>query len=327
MRLAEKYRPVILENVLGQEDAIRDIKNALSRPEIKPFMLIGPAGSGKTTTAYCISRFKYGDDWFRNIKEINASDECGIDTIRKKIIPILRVVGERILLMDEADNLTEDAQQCLRRPLELTKGTMVIFNVNNENNMIEPIKSRCVIIRFKRLDDKSIKKLLFTILNGEGVKLTYTNEKEKQQLIEGVNYIIKSSNGDMRRMINILEKLINEKKQISVQNLIAMEKPKLALNAMLLAIQGQFDQAQHMIEDAYINNGYEISQIIQELYEGTTEENIKTKDLRIRILIEIGILDTSCHTTFNPIYQLNKFIAHAYLFPHLQSVCPALKNE
>ena len=327
LSLVEKYRPKTLDEILGQPEAITIIKNVLSRNESLHFLFSGPPGTGKTSTAECIARYKFGDAWRNHYKEFNASNERGIDMVRNVLKRLAFIKGERIIFLDEADRLTEEAQDALRRPLEKTTGTMFIFSVNYEYKIIDAIKSRCVIVPFRRLPNEIVKKRLFEIMKAENIKITYSSEEEKQLIKEGINYLIESANGDLRKAINTLEKLINEKKQITVANIVALQKPKLALNAMLAAINGNFEQARKLMEDAYINNGYSYEEIIKELFEGITEQNIKDRDLRIRLFIEIKELEKACKLGTNPLYQLTGFLAKAYLFPHLPKKCPALSEE
>jgi len=152
MRLTEKYRPKNWDELVGQDEIIKSIREALKNPiGIPHFLFVGPAGVGKTTTAYLIAR-----ELKVPIIEFNASDERGIDTIRTKIKQLASIRGKRIILLDEADNMTADAQQALRRIMERTMGTIFILVGNTEYKIIDPIKSRCAIYRFKKLSDKDV---------------------------------------------------------------------------------------------------------------------------------------------------------------------------
>lgn len=152
MRLVDKYRPKSFDEIYGQEEALSEIRNVLSRNETEHMLFSGPPGCGKTSTAECIARYKFGDKWRFHYREFNASDERGIDMVRNVLKRLAFIKGKRIIFLDEF-NLTEEAQEALRRPLELSKETMFIISTNNLHKVIEPIKSRCVLIKFKRLSD------------------------------------------------------------------------------------------------------------------------------------------------------------------------------
>ena len=326
-RLVEKWRPMSFAEIINQDEAKRDVLNALSRPEAKHFLFIGSPGTGKTSMAECIARHKYGVHWQSYYKEFNASNSRKIDDMREKIIPLLHIKGERIIFMDESDRITPEAQDALRRPLEQTLGTTVIFSANYEHKIIDAIKSRCIIIRFQRLTNAQVKEGLFRVIKGENIKVTIHSEEEKEQIRKGIKYLVESANGDLRKAINSLEKLIDQNKQITVQNIVSLEKPKHAVNAMLRAIQGNFEDAKKQMEDAYIYSGFSFDDIVRELKEGINEENIKDRDLRIRIFIELKELDKACHYGSDPLIQLIGFLAKCYLFPHLQKECPILKES
>ena len=327
LRLIEKYRPKSFEDIINQQQAKVDIMNALSRPEAKAFLFVGPSGTGKTSMAECIARHKYGIHWRSYYREFNASDSRKIDDIREKIIPLLQIKGERIIFLDEADKITDDAQDCIRRPLEQTLGTTVIFSANYEHKIIDALKSRCINIKFTRLTNEQVREGLFRVVKGENIKVTVHSEEEKEQIKKGMKYLVESANGDLRKAINNLEKLMDQNKQITVQNIVSLEKPKHAVNAMLRAIQGNFEDAKKQIEDAYIYSGFSFDDIIRELKNGINEENIKDRDLRIRIFIELKELDKACHYGSDPLIQLIGFLAKCYLFPHLSKECPILKES
>jgi len=146
--LSEKYRPKKLDEVLNQEHVIKVLKKFVERKDIPHLLFIGPAGVGKTTVAHALAN-ELG--W--RIVEFNASDERGIQVIREDIKNIAFSRGKKIILLDEADSLTEDAQQALRRIMEkcVSAGTRFILTGNFEWKIIDPIKSRCAIFHFDRI--------------------------------------------------------------------------------------------------------------------------------------------------------------------------------
>ncbi|HDD05185.1 MAG TPA: replication factor C small subunit, partial [Candidatus Aenigmarchaeota archaeon] len=162
----EKYRPKTLDEVVGQEKVVEKLKAFVRAKNLPHLLFAGPAGTGKTTCALAIARELYGEEWRDNLLELNASDERGIDTIRTKVKEFARTkpIGDfpfKIILLDEADALTRDAQQALRRTMENFSSTCrFILDCNFSSKIIEPIQSRCAIFRFKPLEKEAIQKYI-----------------------------------------------------------------------------------------------------------------------------------------------------------------------
>ncbi len=199
--LFETERPQTLEQLVGRDKEVTRIKEFLQKPEGIPHLLFsGKSGTGKTTMASIIAREVFGDALKANYYEFNSSSTRGIDFIRDEIAEIAkrRPLGAnyKIILLDEADGITPDAQQCLRRIMEINANyTRFIFTCNFPYKIIEPITSRCVNITFDPIDLLTIAKHLKRIVVKH--KLNYTDEQIKQ--------FAKISNGDMRLAINNLE--------------------------------------------------------------------------------------------------------------------------
>lgn len=321
LRLAEKYRSKSFEEVIGQKDALSKIKNTLNRNEIVSYIFYGPSGTGKTTVAFIIARKLFGENWRENVSEYNSSDERKLETFRDKIIPALRTKGRRLIILDEADGITFDSQQALRTPMEKTLGTTLIFLVNDASKITDALKSRAVEITFDRLSDEDVMQIISKIVIGENLQLKFSNDEEKRKLFAGINYLVKSSNGDARKAINRLETIINANKEITTENIMSLERPKHALNALILAIDGKFFEAQRMIEDAYINYGFSNEIILDEFYDGLHSENIDS-EVRIRLFAELKELDRGLKMTHKSLYQFVGFLAKAWIFNHLPKGCP-----
>ena len=119
----EKYRPKILDDVVGQDEIVERLKAYVKTKNVPHLMFAGPAGTGKTTSALAMSKELFGDTWRQNFNELNASDERGIGVVRGKIKNFARnaPIGKtafKIIFLDEADSLTTDSQSALRRTIE-----------------------------------------------------------------------------------------------------------------------------------------------------------------------------------------------------------------
>ena len=325
LRLSEKYRPVDFEHIIGQKEVISKINNTLDRNEVVHYIFYGSSGTGKTTMAYIIARKLFGENWRENTPEYNSSDERKLETFRDKIIPALRTRGRRVIILDEADGITFDSQQALRTPMEKTLGTSLILLVNDASKITDALKSRAVEITFDRLSDDDVMQIISKIIIGEKLEFKFSNDEEKKKILDGIKYLVKSSNGDARKAINRLETIINAKKEITVENIMSLERPKYAFNALILAIEGKFFEGQRMVEDAYINYGFSNEVILEEFYDGLHSENIDS-EVRIKLFAELKELDKNLKMTYKPLYQFVGFLAKAWIFNHLPKGCPQKAN-
>jgi len=198
---AEKYRPKKFEEVVGQDEIIKRVKGLTNSMNIPHLLFAGPAGTGKSTLALIVVRELFGDSWRENYLELNASDERGIDVVRQKVKDFARTraignVAFKVIFLDEADALTKEAQQALRRTMENYSNTCrFVMSCNYSSKIIDPIQSRCVVFRFKLLEKKDIEKRVRLIAEMEKLEI---NDEAIESLYE-------VSEGDCRRVINLLQ--------------------------------------------------------------------------------------------------------------------------
>ena len=199
----EKYRPQKISELVNQKEILGSINSMLKNQSELPHLLFsGSAGVGKTTAALCVSREILGEHWRDYTLELNASDERGINMVRERVKKFSRFAGLdteipfKIIILDEADEMTNDAQTALRRIIEDTaKICRFILIANNLSKIIEPIQSRCVVFKFTKISTKEILPQLKSISKKEKIK---TDEK-------GLNAISDYAEGDLRHAINILQ--------------------------------------------------------------------------------------------------------------------------
>jgi replication factor C small subunit len=205
---SEKYRPSRLQDVVDQKEIITALTSLIRGSDVPHMLFAGPAGTGKTTTALCVARELLGDDWRRDTLDLNASDERGIKMVRERVkefASVMKLTTDsskqhdrpfRIIILDEADEMTPDAQTALRRIIEdSSKTTRFIFICNYLSQIIEPIQSRCAVFRFTRLPEEEVVDYLKMIC-----------EKEKVRYEEkALSQIYSATMGDMRHSINILQ--------------------------------------------------------------------------------------------------------------------------
>jgi replication factor C small subunit len=239
---SEKYRPVRLDDVIDQREVVEGVRRLLSKKDEFPHLLFaGPPGTGKTTVALIIARELFGDRWRELTLELNASDERGIDTVRQRIKTFARYsrgagVPFKLIILDEADEMTADAQTALRRIMEtFSFNTRFILTCNYSSGIIEPIQSRTVIFRFRPLGEGDVLQWLSHICDKEGVK--YTEGALKQ--------IYLLTGGDLRHAINMLQAtaslgIVNEETVAKVGGI----SPRARVREVLeLAVAGKLDDA------------------------------------------------------------------------------------
>ncbi len=197
----EKYRPKSLDEVVGQEEIVERLKAYAKTGNLPHLLFAGPAGTGKTTSAIALARDMFGENWRQNYYELNSSDERGIETVRTKVKEIARIApfggsNFKIIFLDEADNLTADAQAALRRTMETySKTSRFILSANYSSRLIEPIQSRTAVFRFRPLKPDAIAEYIGRIAKSEKLKITDDG-------MEALAYV---AEGDMRRAVNALQ--------------------------------------------------------------------------------------------------------------------------
>ncbi|KAI1787916.1 replication factor C [Ganoderma leucocontextum] len=209
----EKYRPKTIDDVSAQEHTVAVLRKTLTSSNLPHMLFYGPPGTGKTSTILALARQLFGPENFRSrVLELNASDERGIAIVREKIknfarqTPRAQAVASdgktypcppyKIIILDEADSMTQDAQAALRRIMELyARITRFCLVCNYVTRIIEPLASRCSKFRFKPLDPTSTSTRLAQIASAENVPVSP----------EAIDALISTSHGDLRRAITYLQ--------------------------------------------------------------------------------------------------------------------------
>ncbi|MEW5297211.1 MAG: hypothetical protein WDW36_000435 [Sanguina aurantia] len=205
----EKYRPRTVKDVAHQEEVVNTLTKALETANLPHLLFYGPPGTGKTTTALAIARQLYGPEMMKvRVLELNASDERGISVVRDKIKAFAATaVGApapgypsppyKLLILDEADSMTQDAQNALRRTMEqFSRVTRFCIICNYVSRIIEPLASRCAKFRFKSLHEGIMYDRINYIAGKEGVSF-------KDPL--ALKTLSAVSAGDLRKAITTLQ--------------------------------------------------------------------------------------------------------------------------
>lgn len=208
----EKYRPVSLADVSGHQDILATINKFVDSNRLPHLLLYGPPGTGKTSTILALARRIYGAENMRQmVLELNASDDRGIDVVREQIKTFAStkqiftmassasrsgIAGFKLIILDEADAMTNTAQMALRRIMEkYTANTRFCIIANYSHKLSPALLSRCTRFRFSPLKEQDIRVLVDKVIEEESVKI----------IPDAVDSLVRLSKGDMRRALNVLQ--------------------------------------------------------------------------------------------------------------------------
>lgn len=204
---SEKYRPNSIDNVISHDKIIKVIVNFMESKKLPHLLFYGPSGTGKTSAILAIAKHYYKEDFSNMILILNASEERGIETVRNRIKQFVTTSGLpenktipsfKLIILDEIDAMTEDAQAILRKVIEKYVNNVRFCFICNYLKKINPaIQSRCIIFRFKPISQDIMNNFIIEICKKEKMNISK----------EGIKLIIKHSNGDMRKLLNILQSI------------------------------------------------------------------------------------------------------------------------
>jgi DNA polymerase III delta prime subunit len=264
--LIEKYRPSKLDDIKNQEDIKNIFIDMVNNRNIPHMVFYGSAGTGKTSSAIAICKQLYKDSYNDSVLELNASDERGIRVVREKIKTFSQKAADndfKIIILDEADAMTNDSQFALRRIIEkYSMNTRFILICNYINKIITPLLSRCAVFRFKTMKSTEIEDILKKIIKKENIIIDEEN----------INCIIKD---DLRRSINNLQKLIflNRNNKVGDKIYLKYFDDTINININEIIYNDKLDTIQYT--NYLIDEGYSF----EELYSVLKKELLSNNDI------------------------------------------------
>ena len=298
----EKYRPWGVGDVVSQEEVVAVMKKCLTGQDIPNLLFYGGPGTGKTSTILAMAREMFGsDDMQERVLELNSSDERGIDVIRNKVKSFsqrtvlshrsdgLPCPAVKLVILDEADSMTQAAQEALRRIMEKeSRSTRFCLICNYISRIIDPITSRCAKFRFKPLPRDQIEDKLRRISAEEGVRVS-----------EGaLGALFEASEGDLRKAITYLQSMARFQDADSQAEAEANQVyeiagfiPSQVMDDLLTACQSDsYDQLDTAIR-ALVAEGYSANQLLSQLHDRILPGTFLSDKQKSAVALKLGQVD------------------------------------
>ncbi|KAH0789869.1 replication factor C subunit 2 isoform X1 [Histomonas meleagridis] len=299
----EKYRPHNIDEIVQQEEVVNALRSTLGKGDLPHLIFHGPPGSGKTSTAIALCHTLFEPKEFRRrVMELNASDDRGIDSVRSKIKQFASLsvpqgsVPYKIIILDEADSMTRDAQNALRRVIEnYSAVTRFIIICNYVSKIIDPILSRCARFRFKSLERDNIINRLQFIAEQEHLKVE--SEEAFQTLVD-------ISGGDLRKAITFLQSssITGVISGNLIRELSGSPNPDVIHHYFDTCINSPWNE----IEEAtshIVYSGFDISQILEILTRILVSSEAIKEEVKPELIMRISAADGMITNRADPYLQ------------------------
>ena len=324
MLWTEKYRPKRFEEIAGQEQMTAHMASFARKKNVPHLLIAGPHGTGKSAVVECMARMLYGEHWkenttflqtgdlFRSGKQYLKDDERFVHLFKNNLSLIANVkhiikwyasmrpfeADFKLLVFEEADALTFEAQQALRRIMERYSNTCrFIFIVSSTSAMIPAISSRCLPLFFVPVEDETARHTLEKICEKEGIDETLMPKEE-------CDYVITAAEGDLRKATLYLQVLAQQKGQCELSDLLNTETMVLTGKLFALLRAGNLAGAKSAAESLMIDYGLSGREVIEELRDVTKKEY---NDKRIALIL--GSADVALLSAGNEFVQIHAMLS------------------
>ncbi|CAG8498493.1 10295_t:CDS:10 [Ambispora gerdemannii] len=285
----EKYRPKTLNDLVSHKVIISTIEKFIEEHRLPHLLFYGPPGTGKTSTILACAQKLYGPKWRSMIMEMNASDTRGIDTVREEIKTFASTrkifsSGFKLIILDEADAMTQAAQNALRRIIEkYTQNVRFCIICNYISKIIPAIQSRCTRFRFSPLELDQVESRLNLIIEAENVNITS----------EGKHALMKLAGGDMRKALNVLQSCHAAYDQIdanAVYSCTGNPEPQNIKDIVEAMSGDEFTAAHSTIMKIKTEKGIALQDIITDIYKYLETYQLPA-NVRIYLLDNLASID------------------------------------
>jgi replication factor C subunit 2/4 len=304
----EKYRPRVMEDIVGNAETVGRLQVLAQQGNMPNLILSGPPGTGKTTSVLALARTLLGDAFKEGVLELNASDDRGIEVVRGRIKAFaqkkvtLPPGKHKVIILDEADSMTEGAQQAMRRTMEIySSTTRFALACNMSEKIIEPIQSRCAVLRYSKLTDEQVTKRVQDVLHAEGASF---NDG-------GLEALVFTAEGDMRQALNNAQATLAGFGFISSENVFKVcDQPHpMLVRRMLDACQkADFEGAHRVVEELW-SQGYCGLDIVGTLFRLTKFCDELPEEAKIEFIKEIGFCNMRVLEGLDSLLQLTGLMA------------------
>lgn len=304
----EKYRPRTLDEVKGQKETVKNLKSFVKSGNMPHLLFAGMQGTGKTTCFLALARDLYGENWRDNVLELNASDDRGISIVRNDIKDFARMkaMGDypfKMIFLDEADALTRDAQQALRRTMEdYTKTVRFCLSCNYSSRLIAPIQSRCAVFRFRPVPKEDVISLVKEIAGKEGLTISD----------DALEFIYRASEGDVRKSKNILQSCAATTNDIGVkevESVVSFAEPEEIGTVISTALSGNFNAAKNTLGNVLNKYGLSGLDAIKQIQRQLWEMDGLDDKLKVKMIRSCGEHEFRLVEGANEFVQLNSLLA------------------